>query len=307
MVSMELMEDRDLILAAHGLLSDIDPSRFREEKADNIRQRLEDVTRRMANHWRLEPLRAALASEVAQLPTQRGQRRRWFAFKKRVQPAYATAAAQLLAEAVHVPSLRPTNYVRSIFHVASAALALLVIEASPWRSLVLVLAVAFSAFAWMCEVARWRSPELNGLLMRLFRPVVHQHEHRRINSATWYSTALVVLAATGSSVLAAVAVTVLGVGDPLAGLIGRRFGKHKLLHGRSLEGSLAFFVSATGAVFVLLRLLHSSTLSGGAALAVAGCAAFTGAVAELVSLKVDDNLSVPLSAAAGAALALFCL
>jgi dolichol kinase len=203
--------------------------------------------------------------------------------------------------------LRPTNYVRSVFHVGSALVALLVIEASPWRSLVLGVALAFSAFAWTSELLRRRSPKVNALLMRLFGPVAHHHEHERINSATWFSTALVVLAATGSSIIPAVAVTVLGVGDPLAGLVGRRFGKHTLIHGRSLEGTLAFFFSATLASFAVLRVLHSSGLSAGAALVVAGVAAFAGAVAELVSLKLDDNLSVPLSAAAGAGLALFCL
>jgi len=306
MSTVELLEDRQLILAAHGLLSDIDPSRFREEAAESLKSRLVDVARRMANHRRLEPLRVALESEIARLPVG-GHRGRWMAFKKAMQPAYARAAALLRAEAVVVPNLRPTNYARSLFHVASATLALGIIEAAPSRWLVWGLAVSFSLCAWTCELLRRRSPRVNEALMRLFGPVAHLHEHQRVNSATWYSTALVVLATTGSSVLAAVAVTVLGVGDPLAALIGRRFGRHKLLHGRSLEGTLTFFLTAAVASLVLLRVLHSSQLSWLGALAVAISAALAGAVAELVSLRVDDNLSVPLSAAAAAGLALFCL
>jgi dolichol kinase len=305
MMSAEQLEDRELILAAHRLLSDIDASRFKAEAAAGIRRRLEEVTQRMANRWRLAPLWAALNSEVSQLPPGGAEKGAWLAFKKRVQPAYAKAAAMLREESVHVPSLRPTNYVRSVFHLASALVALLIIELSPSPWLVLGLAVAFSAFAWSSEWARRRSPAVNARLMRLFGPVAHQHEHHRVNSATWFSTAMVALAATGSSVLAAVAVVVLGVGDPVAALVGRRFGRHQLVHGRSLEGTLAFAISAGLSAFLVLRLLHAGELSAGAALAVAGCGALAGGVAELVSLRLDDNLSVPLSAALGAGVALF--
>lgn len=308
MTSLELSEDRELLLAAHGVLSDIDPARFRHDATEGLRARLLDVARRMANRRRLEPLRAVLESGAAQLPTgASAPRKRWMAFKRRVQPVYASAAASLRAEAVHVPSLRPTNYARSLMHVGAALAALLAIEVSPSPWLVLALALGFASVAWTCEVVRRRSVRVNAWLMRLFGPVAHQHEHQRVNSATWYATALVALAATGSSVLPAVAVTVLGVGDPMAGLVGRRFGRHRLVHGRSLEGTLAFFASAALAAFVLLRALHGTELSLTTSLAVAVTASLAGALAELFSLRLDDNLSVPLSAAAGAALALASL
>ena len=73
----------------------------------------------------------------------------------------------------------------------------------------------------------------------------------------------------------------------------------------SLEGSLAFVVSAAVATVALL--LVFSPLGVGAAVTVALAAAVAGAVAELVSLRVDDNFSIPLSAAAGVALATWAL
>jgi dolichol kinase len=96
---------------------------------------------------------------------------------------------------------------------------------------------------------------------------------------------------------------VLGVGDPLAAIVGRAYGRTKLLHGRSLEGTLAFALSAALACFVAFVVFHPS-LGVPLALGAAAAAALSGAVAELVSLRVDDNFSVPLSAAAGAWLVL---
>lgn len=307
MYPAELLEDRDLTLQLHGLLSDIDPSRWKDEQARSLRGSLEAVSQRMAQRTRLAPLREVLVDEVPRLPTQeKDLKRRWLAFKQRTQPAYARVAEALRAEEIHVPSLRPTNHKRSLFHVGAALAALAFIEVvGAWRWVLVAGAAAFALFAWSCEISRRFSPAINERLMRFWGPIAHAHESKRVNSATWYASALLILSLTGSTLACALAVTVLGVGDPIAGLIGRRFGRIKLLHGRSLEGTLAFVFSSALASFVVLRLLHSHDLpSALKAVGVATAAATFGAIAELVSLRVDDNLSIPLAAAAGAALAM---
>ena len=139
---------------------------------------------------------------------------------------------------------------------------------------------------------------MNVLVMKVFNPVAHPHEVQRVNSATWYTTALLLLASTQSTLLCVTGVVVLGIGDPIAALVGRRFGRIKLLHGRSLEGTVAFAISATVATFVAFLIFHSS-MGLGMALGLAAAASIAGALAELFSLRVDDNFSIPLSAAAG--------
>jgi dolichol kinase len=305
MPTADLFEDRDLTLQLHGMLSDIDPVRWRDEMAKALRTRLEDVSARMANRTRLAPLSLALATELPQLTAEVDGKSRWLAFKKRIQPAYARVAESLRAEEIHVPSLRPTNHARSIFHAATALVALALIELVSKSSLI-ALAAGWAAFAWGCEIARRLSPKVNQKLMALFAPVAHQHETKRVNSATWYATALVILAALAPAAVCAVAVMVLGFGDPTAALVGRRFGRVRLLHGRSLEGSLAFVVSGAAVSVLVLRLFHAG-ISPLHALVAAVAGAFAGAVAELVSLRVDDNFSIPLSAALGAGLALWLL
>jgi len=307
MLSTELLEDRELTVQTHGLLNDIDPARWRPERAPGLRAGLRAVAGRMANHQRLAPLREALEHGVPELPTGAPeQRSRWLAFKQRVQPAYARVAASLRAEAVHVPALRPTNHARSLLHVGAAGGALLAIVLTPPAALP-ALAFAFCAFAWTMEAARRLDGRVNTLLMKVFGVVAHAHEHQRVNSATWYATALVLLAWLATPLQAAVGVVVLGVGDPLAGYVGRRFGRVRLVNGRSLEGSLGFAVGATAAAWVMLLALYGGQRSPLAALAVAGAAALLGALAELVSRRLDDNFTIPLTAALGAALAQLAL
>jgi dolichol kinase len=228
----------------------------------------------------------------------------WPRLQQQLSEAYDALAQALSAEVADVRLHRPANYVRSGFHVASAlvclVLTLVVFTPAqlPWA------AAAFAGTAWALEISRRISPAANERLMAFFAPIAHAAEARRVNSATWYMTSLVVLAATGSTMLAVVGVAVLGFGDPLAGLVGRRFGRVELLHGRTLEGSLAFFVTGTLAAFGASWLVPSHPAPG-IMLLTAAAASLAGAAAELFSRRVDDNLSIPLSAAVGAALALF--
>lgn len=296
-MTSDLLADRDLALELHRLLSDIDPVRWRKDQAAAIKPKLRDLHRSIEKRPKYAELAKTLGAELSALGEEKST---WLAFKERIQAPYMELAKKLQAESIHVPSLRPTNYARNLMHVSSAALATAAIAFLPGWALIGI-AIAWAAFAWTCEISRRLSPRVNAVLMKVFGPVAHQHETYRVNSATWYASALLLLSLTQLPVLCLAAVAVLGVGDPVAALIGRRFGRTRLMHGRSLEGTLAFIVSATVATFGVYALLQPG-LGLGVALALALGASVAGAIAELVSLRIDDNFSIPLSAAAGVGL-----
>jgi dolichol kinase len=135
--------------------------------------------------------------------------------------------------------------------------------------------------------------------MRILGPIAHPHEHRRVNSATWYCTALALLALAFDPVPSAIGLAALGVGDPLAAIVGRRFGRVKLMHGRSLEGTLSFALAATLAGTLAAK-LFAPDLAWSLALLVAAAGGLAGALAELLSLHIDDNFSVPMVGAGAA-------
>ena len=98
--------------------------------------------------------------------------------------------------------------------------------------------------------------------------------------------------------VSAVAVTVLAFADPAAGLVGRRLGRIRLVHGRSLEGSLTFVVVGALVAWALLMVSYGSVTPHPVRMALG--AAVCGGLAELFSRRLDDNLTVPLAAAFGA-------
>jgi dolichol kinase len=298
----------------YHLLREIDPIRWRDEFEQSVKDRwasssekLEELLESHPFNDRMVALREALAeierlyqehSPAEELPPSQ-VRAAWMSFRVQVQPAYETLAARLKAEAIHVPSLRPTNYQRSIFHVFSASMVVVLIQfVLPLKGLIVVAGLGFLS-AWTMEISRRYSDTVNRILMRFFARVAHPHERYRINSSTWYTTALLILALMQSKMTSAVAVAVLGIADPVAAFVGRRWGKVALVNGRSLEGTLAFIFSGFLIAFGVLRLWYQHVPVGQAAL-IAFSAAALGGLAELFSKRIDDNMSIPVSAAVGA-------
>ena len=112
---------------------------------------------------------------------------------------------------------------------------------------------------------------------------------------------MTILALVAPLPAAMLGVAVLGFGDPVAAIVGRRFGRTHLRAGRTLEGSPAFVVAASLASGAALTLFAPEVALRGT---VAIVAAVFGALAELFSDDVDDNLTMPLGAALGAPLVL---
>ena len=305
----------------YEVLRQIDPAVWRDDLVPALRHRLAHLRERLAAildgtdaAWhgaaatRLRQRLRDMAAVLEELPDQADSieqlRERWARFRAEALPRYEKLVTCLRAFEIHVPSLRPTNYRRNLFHFGNGVLTLAVNALLGDMRLALAIAGALAATAWTLEASRRVMPRWNALLMRVFAPIAHPHEHWRVNSGTWFLTALAALALIGSYPVAVLALAVLATGDPAAAIVGRRYGRVKLVHGRSLEGSLTFlavgFLAALAAGALLLPALpHLGPLAFAAALG--------GGLAELFARRVDDNLAIPLGAAAATGLAMAAL
>jgi phytol kinase len=96
----------------------------------------------------------------------------------------------------------------------------------------------------------------------------------------------------GNPILYEAPVAVLTVADPLATVVGRRFGAHRFVvfgGTKSLEGSAAFFAAACLCIITVLPLAYHPTRIG---TVVAIALALT--VVEIASPRGLDNLTIPL-------------
>jgi len=294
-----------LAVDLYSVLSDLDPDRWRRDRAPALRARLSTIEARfrglLEGSLSLTDGLASRLSEVVEVieahlgETPEVERRsRWMRLRRRLSAAYAGLAIHLRAQAIPIPVHRPSNYARNGFHIGSAAAAVLTALLWP-EGMVWIIGPVFALF-WSLEAVRPFSRRVNRRLMRLFQHIAHPQEAHRVNSATWYATSLMLLAWLAPPVVGAGAVAVLGLGDPVAGFVGRRWGRRRIAHGRTLEGSLAFLLVGGLGCFAITAL---SGLAWPVALAGGLVAGLVGACAELAcGPRFDDNLVVPLLAGA---------
>lgn len=210
-----------------------------------------------------------------------------------------------------LPELRPRNYARNAFHIANGLLGATLYTVWPDRAFVLKVAIGYALAMLSLEAARRLSTRLNRWLVDdVFGAIARPSEAWRMNSATWYGIAVVLMLAVGFPRLACVsAVLTLGIGDPMAALIGKRWGRHKLYGPKSLEGVLAFVASSALLVAAWMAVFEVQSFGAAghwgalvAALPMALVAGAVGAGVELVSNRLEDNFTIPLAVAASVAL-----
>ncbi len=120
-----------------------------------------------------------------------------------------------------------------------------------------------------------------------FGRVLREEEKSAFMGSTYFifSTILTILLFPKSIAIASLFILILS--DTAAALIGKGIGKVKVF-GKTVEGSMAFLITSLSIVWIYP---HLDRLSG-------SLAALGATVIEIIPIKVNDNLSIPLMAGA---------
>ncbi len=189
---------------------------------------------------------------------------------------------------------------RKIYHVLAASFFPLVylyppfhLSAAAVRDWILVVTGVCFAIAFAFDVLRLNHREFNSKFMRFFSVFIRQTEMDRFNGSTFLCFAFFAVTFLFPRPIAITAMFFLSLGDTAAELCGKNFGRIKIFR-RSFEGALGFFTVAFLTAFALFFDWRIALLG-----------AFAGALVELFSFEVDDNLTVPLGSALALWLVLF--
>ncbi|MAX65365.1 MAG: SEC59/DGK1/VTE5 family protein [Bacteriovoracaceae bacterium] len=145
---------------------------------------------------------------------------------------------------------------------------------------------------YIVEQVRVNYPETASKLLPFTRFIMRAEEQLKESAMVPYAMAVLLTIVAFPKHIALIGIYSLAFADPLSAIVGIRFGKHKLTPTRTIEGSLAFFIAITlVSLFVLtgyngkfdILILFVSVLLGGI------CTAF-----DMIPLKLDDNLTIPL-------------
>ena len=115
--------------------------------------------------------------------------------------------------------------------------------------------------------------------------IAREHEKKSIGAHIYFALAAFIIVYFFPKDIAIGSIVVATLGDAIAAIIGKPFGKHRFKNGKSLEGSLAFFITSLLILSIPMDIPH----------AVIG--ALAGTLAEFYELPPDDNFSNQLSVA----------
>lgn len=178
-------------------------------------------------------------------------------------------------------------------HLASVAIPLAALLMEKTLLVLVLTGVAFTLL--IADFLKMRNQGFKTFFSQAFGELLRRHEREGgITGST------IVVAAAALTILmyrqetAIAALIFLSTGDSMAALIGMRWGRIRLVCGRTLEGSLAAFTSCLFASVVLLVLTPFFGWRLTPFALIVGSAVAT--IAELVDLPLDDNFRIPVLA-----------
>ncbi len=157
---------------------------------------------------------------------------------------------------------------------------------------VLAILALFIGTMVFLESWRFRNPKVNRWMFEHFKGFTKDKERERISSTTLFLAAAALTILLFPRGVAIAALLFLTVGDPIAEIVGTRWGRLRILRGKTLEGALA----GAGACFLAgVPLLLADGL--GLTLPVIAIGAAAAAVTELLPFPLDDNFTIPFGSA----------
>lgn len=183
---------------------------------------------------------------------------------------------ELIRKGIHFCSLS----IPVVYYFIEQSTALLILIPLTIAFLVVDLARYYHAptAAWFYSTFGW-----------LLRTREQDAGRKRLNGATYVLLSAILCVVIFPKTIMVTAFAILIISDSVAALVGRRFGKRPLFK-KTVEGTLAFFFSA---IIVVLLSPKVEYHVGEYLIGVVGSA--VGAVVEAISIRLDDNLTIPVS------------
>ncbi len=186
--------------------------------------------------------------------------------------------AQAAAERVKDEAPRKAIHLSSI----SIPLGILYIPLVWGRRILIMIALALL----IVDLVKIHQPRVRTYFTAFFGHLVRRHELSGITSSTYLVISALLATYLFEREVAAAALVYLIVGDTLAAMVGKAWGRTRIFD-KTLEGFLAGFVASLLAAWLIVP---------GIPLWVLAVGAFAAAVVEILPIPVDDNFRIPLVA-----------
>lgn len=192
-------------------------------------------------------------------------------------------------------SRNAVHVLRRLWHMGTTTLIAYFYWAFLTKEQALLLITTIGTIFLLGDCFRLKYDTLNQAILKVLGRIMRKSELTSQSAMAPFILALFIVVMLFSKPIALMAILYLGVGDPVASIVGIYYGKTKLFGTRkSFEGFAANFLVSTILTYIVLSSFHL----GGNTLALISLISGLGAAASEASpLVTDDNLHVPVISA----------
>ncbi|WP_127716638.1 diacylglycerol/polyprenol kinase family protein [Halobacteriovorax sp. HLS] len=189
------------------------------------------------------------------------------------------------------------HIVRKIWHMGTGCIGLfayshfdLSAKTMSWGLLTLAIV------AILVEITRLKVSAVNRVVLKLMKPFLRDSEKNSMSGFPFYALGVALSFLLFDEKIAVLSSLFLIFADPICSFFGVLYGKDKIFGNKSMQGAMAGFIICYAITFLYggyyyqpgLELLVFSIIVG-----------LVGAVSELCSVFIDDNLSIPVVSGLG--------
>ncbi len=178
---------------------------------------------------------------------------------------------------------------RKLVHLSSITYPILYLFVFSKQIMLLITGLIFVAVSFT-DVIRLYSPKVNQIFNKYLKYFIREKEKRGFTGSTYFMLGVFLTILFFPQKIAITAIAVLVICDTCASVVGILYGKTKIIGNKSLQGFLAFLISAFCISFASCYYFNLPLFP--AFIASVGASIF-----ELISSKIkcDDNLLIPIS------------
>lgn len=160
------------------------------------------------------------------------------------------------------------------------------------REIEIIMLSVLSLILIIIDVARIRNVSFQNIYLKFLKPILRNHELENeknlFTGGTYIVIAYLACVIFFPKAISITSMFIVIFPDSLAAIVGKVYGKH-FIGNKTIEGSSAFFI--TGIIVVMLSPKVTDSISE---YYIAFVCVLLTTFFELLTLKIDDNISIPL-------------
>lgn len=201
------------------------------------------------------------------------------------------------AESVELRQRNDLHVIRKLWHIFAGLTGLSIYFFSGLSiEFITYTLLTIGGLSFILELLRLRFAQMNEFVIKVMGPFMRESERSSFSGLPFYALGVGLSLLFFSERIAILAIFFLVFADPISSYFGVMFGEDKITPNKSLQGSVAGFVTC-----FLISLFYGLYYAGPnfSLLAFSCFAGLIGTASELLSELVDDNLSIPVASGVG--------